>query len=104
MKRYFSLLSFIVAFGLHTQIFSQIPNNLRDPSPMQTLPKLDRFETGKPVKQNNNVNNVPQNDIIRIKGPYLSETDIVNRSQADGKVSPEEKKLIEKARAMPQTD
>ncbi len=103
MKKYCFLL-FMMILGFTSQAFAQIPNNLRDPAPMQTLPKLDKFETGKPVKQNSNVSNIPQNDIIKVKGPYLSEIDVVNRSQADGKISPEEKRLIDRARAMPQTE
>ena len=104
MEKYCRFLFFAFTLTLSTQIFAQVPKNLTDPNPMQNLPKLDRVETGRPLKQNSNATANQQNDIIKVKGPYLSEVDVVNRSQADGKISPEEKKLIDRARAMPQTE
>jgi hypothetical protein len=104
MEKFCRYIFFAFAITLSSQIFAQVPKNLRDPAPMQNLPKLDRVETGRPQKQNSNVAANQQNDIIKIKGPYLSEVEVVNRSQADGKISPEEKRLIDRARAMPQTE
>jgi hypothetical protein len=103
-KQCLKLFLFVLMFQIKGHIFAQIPNKLISPNKLETLPKLDRVETGKPVKQNSNNSNFQQTEIIKQKGPYLSEVDVLNRSQADGKVSPQEKKLIDLARSMPQTE